>query len=78
MAFTPSTSTPYPPPTPTTASTWQDLDFASLVTRYHEPSEVPMYIVVEDKDKDKPAKGGALTAAEPATATRPELGHCHV
>ncbi len=44
------------------------LNFASLVTCCHEPSEVPTCIVVEDEDKDKPAEAAAPTAAESTTS----------
>ncbi len=44
------------------------LNFASMVTRCHEPSEVPTCIVVEDEDKDKPEEGTAPTAAKSFTS----------
>ncbi len=45
-----------------------DLDFAGMVTRCHEPSEVPACIAVEEEDKDKPVEATAPTAAESTTS----------
>ncbi len=61
------------PRRPARARTAVDADdgsgiYMDLVTRCHEPSEVPTCIVVEDEDKDKPEEGTAPTAAKSFTS----------